>query len=68
MTIYRVTPLSTRLAGLLRGANDDGALDLSVVHDPPALVILRADNNELSATEELEVQAILAADAAEPIL
>jgi hypothetical protein len=67
VTVVRIQPLSARLVELLRGAHDDGELELSVMHDPPALVLLRADSRELSETEQLEVRAILAADAAEPI-
>lgn len=66
MTVVRIQPLGARLLELLRGAHDDGQPALQVLHDPPALVVLREDGSELSATEELEVRALLAADEAEP--
>lgn len=66
MTIVRIRPFGARLLELLRGAHDDGQPALWVLHDPPALVVVREDGSELSSTEELEVRALLAADDAEP--
>lgn len=66
MTVIRFRPLGERLLELLHAAHDDdGAPPLRVLHDPPALAVLREDGSELSETEDLEVRALLAADAAE---
>lgn len=67
MTIVRQRPIGELLGQLLRGAHDDGQPELVITHDPPALVILRADGTELSASEQLEVRALLAADDVEPL-
>jgi hypothetical protein len=67
VTLVRVAPPSRRLLALLREAHDDGQPALDVLHDPPALVVRRADGTDLSRAEEVEVRALLAADAAEEI-
>jgi hypothetical protein len=67
MTYLRDHALSGRLAALLRGAHDDDEPELSVLHDPPALVVRRADGSELSHAEEVEVRALLAADDVEAL-
>jgi hypothetical protein len=66
MTVVREHALGHALLELLQGAHDDDQPALVVTHEPPALVVLRADGTELSEVEEKEIWALLAADGAEP--
>ena len=72
MIISNILPHEA-LTAWLRVAHDDGQPDLSVEYRPrrgfapPRVTVLRADGSLLSATEEREVRALLAAHAAEPL-
>lgn len=61
------TRLTPGLRRWLEGAHDDGRSPLVVVQTGEHIAVTRADGSEPSETERLEVTALLAAHAAEPL-
>ena len=61
------TKLTRALRGWLTSSHDDGHEPLRVEQVGPDIDVTRADGSELSAAEELEITARLAAHAVEPL-
>lgn len=65
--LIRNTQLTAALAAWLKEARDDDSPQLALTQEGSNIRVLRADGSELSATERLEVEALLAAHLVAPL-